>query len=298
MYISYLLCLFPLSLSLSMARGTLLPAGLMALIVILVLVQKTCSAEGSHHCPPSSCGTIRNISYPFRLEGDPEHCGDPRYTLSCENDLQTVLNLYTGKYYVREIYYNNYTIRVVDPGILNDTDSFIPRYPLDSTNFSYGDPYGVSHSIFVSHSFVHSSVVFVNCEKPLNCGMCMDISGCFKNGVYSSDSSLSHSKRYRYVFLHVEWPDLEDLCQVEQISLTKWPYSYADGLADVLRNNSCADIHNKLLFGFELLWYRLYCGKSCQICGVDQANNVTCYDQKGSLKNACMKKYIYFFFLN
>jgi len=77
------------SLSLSMARGMLLPAELMALVVILVLVHQTCSAEGSHHCPPSSCGTIRNISYPFRLEGDPEHCGDPRYTLSCEND-QTV----------------------------------------------------------------------------------------------------------------------------------------------------------------------------------------------------------------
>jgi hypothetical protein len=270
-----------------MARGTLLPAGLMALIVILVLVHQTCSAKGSHHCPPSSCGTIHNISYPFRLEGDPKHCGDPRYTLSCENN-QTVLNLYAGKYYVQDINYSNYAIQVVDPGILNDTDSFIPRYSLDRTNFSYGDPYDVRRSN------TYRSVVFVNCEKPLNSEMRVDIFSCFKNGVYSSNSSLSHSKRYIYVLRNTKWSDLEDLCQVEKISLTAWPNPYGDKL-DVLRNNSCAHIHNELLFGFELLWYQVYCGKSCQICGVDEANNVTCY-QKGSLKNACVKKYIYIFF--
>jgi hypothetical protein len=275
----YLLCLSPLclSLSLSMARGMLLPAGLMALIVILVLVHQTCSAEGSHHCAPSSCGTIHNISYPFRLEGDPKHCGDPRYTLSCEND-QTVLNLYAGKYYVRAINYNNYTIRVVDPGFLN---SFIPRYSLDSANFSSygGDPYQLNS---------YSREVFVNCEKPLNSGRNVDISSCFKNGVYSSNSSLSHSKSYRYVLLDAEWDFLEDLCQVEQISPS--PPRYVDDL----RNDSCTDTHNKFSFGFELLWYQVYCGKRCQngYCYLDrEANNVTC-DQKGSLKNACLKKYI------
>jgi hypothetical protein len=251
-----------------MARGMLLPAGLMALIAILVLVHQTCSAEGSHHCPPSSCGSIRNISYPFRLEGDPEHCGDPRYTLSCEND-QTVLNLYAEKYYVREINYNNYTIRVVDPSILNDTDSFIPRYSLDTTNFSlYGEPYELVSSW---------TAIFVNCERPLNSGMHVDISSCFKNGVYSSNSSLSHSKRYIYVLLDefAQIRDLEDLCQVEQISLT---------LYRITRNNSCPDIHNKLLFGFELFWYPVYCPKSCinRQCKVDEANNVTCLVEKGA----------------
>jgi hypothetical protein len=290
----YLLCPSPffLSLSLSMATGMLLPVGLMALIVILVLVHQTCSAKGSHHCPPSSCGTIRNISYPFRLEGDPKHCGDPRYTLSCENDLQTVLNLYAGKYYVREIYYNNYTIRVVDPGILNDTDSFIPRYPLDSTNFSYGDPYQL---YLYEYWEVSVRVVSVNCEKPLNLPLNsnlvhLDISSCSKNRVYSSNSSLSNSKRYRYVLLDATWLDLEDLCQVEQISLAASSKLYDDNL----RNISCAHIRNELLFGFELSWVQVGCGKSCQngYCFLDSStNNFTC-SQKGSLKNAWEKKYI------
>jgi len=258
-----------LSLSLSMARGMLLPAGLMALIVILVLVHQTCSAEGSPHCPPSFCGTIPNISYPFRLEGDPEHCSNPRYTLSCENN-QTVLNLYAGKYYVRAINYNNYTIRVVDPGFLN---SFIPRYSLDSANFSSydGDPYQLNSS---------GKVVFVNCEKPLNRWMSMNISGCFKNGVYSSNSSLSHSKRYRYVLTEATWSYLDDLCEVEQISLTEW--SYDDG--EDLRNYSCTDIHNTLLFGFDLSWCPVYCTKRYQngYCYDDEGNGVPCFYREGA----------------
>jgi hypothetical protein len=130
-----------------MARQKLFPAGLMVLIVVvLVLVHEACSANDSHyHCPASSCGNIHNISYPFWLNGiDPPNCGDQRYNLSCENN-QTVLYLYDGRYYVQEIDYHNYTIRVVDSGIQKDNDSFIPRYSLGPTNFSSGDPYAPDH---------------------------------------------------------------------------------------------------------------------------------------------------------
>jgi hypothetical protein len=252
---------FSLALFLSMARGILFPCRLRVLIVV-VLVHQICSAED---CPHASCGNIRNISYPFRLEGDPKTCGDQRYTLSCENN-ETVLNLYNGRYYVQEINYISFTIRVVDPGILNDTNLFIPRYSLDYTNFSSGDPYRWRS---------YTNVVIVNCEKPLNSGMyAVDNSTCFKNGVYSSPSSLSHSRRYTYVLVDAIW-DLEDLCQVEQVSLTSWSHQYGD---DDLRNMSCTDIHNELLRGFELFWYQVYCG-SCgryDTCHVDEAKNASC----------------------
>nr|DAD29542.1 TPA_asm: hypothetical protein HUJ06_031010 [Nelumbo nucifera] len=53
------------------------------------------AAAGKHeYCAPSSCGKITNISYPFRLKGDPRlDCGDRRYELSCE-DNRTVLYLH------------------------------------------------------------------------------------------------------------------------------------------------------------------------------------------------------------
>ncbi|GLT57323.1 hypothetical protein SLA2020_303030 [Shorea laevis] len=108
-------------------------------LVVVVLVHQTCSAEDGHLCAASSCGDIHNISYPFRLQHDPQNCGDRNYTLFCENN-RTVLNLFAGKYYVRQINYNNYTIRVVDSGI---DQVFIPRYFLNRHNFSYEDPYAL-----------------------------------------------------------------------------------------------------------------------------------------------------------
>jgi hypothetical protein len=237
----------------SMARR-ILSLSLSALIVV-VLVHQTCRAEDSHHCPPSSCGNIHNISYPFWLEGDPENCGHPDYILYCENN-QTVLYLDGGRYYVQEINYNyNYTIRLVYPGILNDTNSTVdplyPLYPSYVYNFDFVLPY----------------VVLVNCEKPVNSRRHLDISTCF-------NSSLSHSKRYTYVLLGPIW-DLEDSCQVEQISLTSWSHQYVDDF----RNMSCTNIRNELLRGFELSWYPAYCG-SCiyEYCFLDDAvNQVRCY---------------------
>ncbi|RVW18977.1 Rust resistance kinase Lr10 [Vitis vinifera] len=63
---------------------------------------------------PSSCGDMRNISYPFRLQDDPRSCGYPEYELICENN-RTMINLHGGTYLVTQINYQNYTIRVVDP---------------------------------------------------------------------------------------------------------------------------------------------------------------------------------------
>jgi hypothetical protein len=233
-----------LSLQISMARGIRLTA----LIVVVVLLHQTCNTSTSkdshdNHCFPSSCGSILNISYPFRLTSDPKNCGDQRYNLSCENNQTLVLHLYLGRYYVRQINYNNNTIRVVDPGIglnTNEYYSFIPRYSLDKTNFSSWDPYGIS-------SYSSNTVILVKCEKPLNIsGYHLNISACIEDEVNSN------SKRYTYAlfkYYHAA-VELEDLCQVEQISFISGSYRYYDH--DALKNISCTDFHNKLLWGFEL----------------------------------------------
>ena len=121
--------------TLIMVRELSFTAGLTALIV-LVFVHKTCSTENNiHQCAPSSCGNIQNISNQFRLTSDPEACGDLRYELSCENN-RTVLYLFEGKYCVREINYNNYTIREVDSGIQKDNYFSTSNYSLYQYNFS------------------------------------------------------------------------------------------------------------------------------------------------------------------
>jgi hypothetical protein len=116
---------------------------LQIVMVIIVIPQhhQTCDAattiitNNQTDCSPSSCGEITNITHPFRLKGDPTSCGDPRYELSCENN-KTVLTLYSGKYYVKSINYQNYTIQIVDQGIKEGNCSSIPRYFLTSFNFT------------------------------------------------------------------------------------------------------------------------------------------------------------------
>lgn len=275
-----------------MARGVLFPEVLKALVV-LALVHQTYTVEDPRHCAPS-CGSIRNISYPFRLTSDPADCGDRRYSLSCESN-QTVLYLYAGRYYVQEINYSNYTIRIVDAGVMKDNHSFIPRYFLDRNNFSSGDPYHPLFRISPFNSLIlPGNVVFVKCEKPVNSSEYLDISTCFKDGVDSSNSSSSPSKRYRYVlFLEPAVGDIEDSCQGEQMSLTSRKDPYEDP-----EKVSCTDVHDGLEYGFLLSWLRVKCGNSCgrrDTCYLDGANNIRCYTSNSMLGNR--KKTLHFQFL-
>jgi hypothetical protein len=287
-----------------MARQKLFPAGLIVLIVVVVLglVHQACNANDSHyHCPASSCGNIHNIRYPFWLNGtDPPNCGDKRYNLSCENN-QAVLYLYDGRYYVQEIDYHNYTIRLVDSGIQKDNDS-IPRYSLGPTNFSSGDPYAPDHpySIYCDSCEANSSycdlrlpnlyqkyMVFVNCERKVESQLYLDISTCFKNGeeVYSSNSFLSHFKRYTYVIASTaQWPpyfpeddgifhvwDLEESCQIEQMYLQE---------TSLVPNNivgyfRCTDF-DALISGFMLSWFQDTCYKFADgLCYTNDHANYT-----------------------
>jgi len=265
-----------LSLNISMARGM----GLTAVIVVVVLLHQTCNTSAQDHCPPSSCGSILNISYPFRLTSDPKNCGDQRYNLSCENNQTLVLHLYDGRYYVRQINYTDYTIRVVDPGVglnANEYYSFIPRYSLEYNNFNSGDPYQTFSSNRRDYPLYPAlSMIFVECEKPVNSQYHLNISACFEEGVYPN------SKRYTYALFGYESAAMElgDLCQVEQISFV----SRSDRYYVDLRNISCTDFHNDLLRGFELFWSGLYCGR-VEDCCLNEANNiVSCYPEGAYIK--------------
>ncbi|KAI5344142.1 hypothetical protein L3X38_012019 [Prunus dulcis] len=160
--------------------------------LILSLLAITSSSEYSNEktigrvCPPSSCGSIRNISYPFRLNSDPTNCGVSFYTLSCENNL-TVLNLYSGKYTVLSINYDSNTIRAVDPGLRKNDCSSLPRYSLSPYNFSFQD-----------------------CQRvPANLSLYVDASSCIG------------SRGYYYVKAGtLTTSDLEDGCRVDRTAIT------------------------------------------------------------------------------
>ncbi|KAF3973874.1 hypothetical protein CMV_002740 [Castanea mollissima] len=266
-------------LSTSMARGLSLTAGLTA-IIAFVLVHPTCSAPDkvNQHCAPSFCGNIHNISFPFRLKTDPQNCGDSRYELSCENN-RTVLQLLGGKYNVQEdINYNNYTIRVVDSGIHKDKFFSTPSYSFNRYNFRPQVSYPPTYTSYQwkktkSEWFpeLSRSLVLMSCEKPVNSSLYLDTATCSND---NSSNYVSHSsKRYRYIKVGVTNAiDVEDSCQVEKMFRTSWPRNDDP-------NISCTDIHNELVYGFEISWLSGICESFCEIgtyCYLNDANSVQC----------------------
>ncbi|KAG6655969.1 hypothetical protein CIPAW_05G253600 [Carya illinoinensis] len=265
-----------------MTRGvSLLPAGLTAVIVLVLLVHQTFGVKDGDHCA-TSCGNIHNISSPFRLRDQPANCGKPDHNLSCEDD-QTVLYLFGGKYYVEEINYSNQTIRLVESGIQKDNYSSIPRYFL---NYDTSDKYPY---FFSDRNY--SAVAFLKCEKPMNSGIYLNKSTCFESGVYSASNSTNNLTQSKLGFDYVTygWTKASDVvdesCQVEQIVWTSEQGLLPDD--DDERNFSCTDYHNKLAYGFQLVWDYAsgrclnWCGKVVD-CSVDPNGTLVYISDDGS----------------
>ncbi|XP_045817387.1 LEAF RUST 10 DISEASE-RESISTANCE LOCUS RECEPTOR-LIKE PROTEIN KINASE-like 2.1 isoform X2 [Trifolium pratense] len=247
---------------------------LQIVMVVIVILQhhhhQTCDAStititnNQTYCPPSSCGKITNIKPPFRLKNDPTTCGDPRYELACENNM-TMLTLFSGKYYVKSIDYEDYTIQLVDPGIAEGDCSSIPRYFLTESNFTYNypidsnrvDPYEISYY----SGYGRGHIIYLKCSKPVkNDPKYVDTSPCGVN---------SDSKSYVYAamgYLKVE--SLRDYCKVKLVAMT---YS-AD---NPNRSLSYKEIYGMLQNGFELSWFSGACKQLCgdnQICEYPNSN--------------------------
>ena len=186
----------------------------------------------------------------------------------------------SGKYYVQEINYSKYTIRIVDSGIYKDN-----YFHFSTSNFSlYGYNFSESDSAYTSYlpkitepglrGKLSRNVVLMSCEKPVNSPFYLGTSTCIDNGKSSSNTSTSHFKRYRYVKVgRTNAADVVDLCKVEQMFLTSWPRN--DG-----PNISCKDVHNELVYGFEISWLRGNCESICKSkytsCYLNDTNHVKC----------------------
>ncbi|XP_040368752.1 rust resistance kinase Lr10 isoform X2 [Rosa chinensis] len=225
-----------------------------------------CHAKDDHHCEPSSCGDIHNISFPFRLNDDPKKCGDQRYSLSCENNV-TVLHWYSGKYYVLAINYGNYSIRVVDANVRKGNCSSIPRNSLASYNFSYyDDPYSTSQYRKYQNRTreviqLSKPIIFMTCEtRPVNSSLYVETAPCV-------NATSGHS----FVITQtLNASDLWDSCRIQLMVLI----SSSIGTKD--KNSSYIDIHNELLYGFELSWVQSY-GRSGDYCSIEgDTNEVYC----------------------
>ncbi|KAL0007385.1 hypothetical protein SO802_008887 [Lithocarpus litseifolius] len=114
-------------------------------------------------------------------------------------------------------------------------------------------------------------VVFMNCEKPVNSPYYLDTSTCINN----SSNYISRSKRYRYVKVgKTNANEMADSCRVEKMTRTSWP---RNDDPDV----SCKDVHNELVYGFEISWLggncESFCGRQYSHCNLNDTNHIQCY---------------------
>ncbi|CAL8162262.1 unnamed protein product [Prunus armeniaca] len=274
-----------------MSGGSLLFAAYTVLLLLL-LVPSSCSQTASNNittnkahdnsdCTPS-CGNI-NISSPFRLKGDSEHCGDKSFELSCEakgngTTHHAVLYLLSGKYYVQAINYNNFTIRLVDAGVHKIKDNYFshPLYSLTPFNFSYYyySDYTGPYDYYPDASSM--SIIFLSCENPMNpSDLIVETAPCISgvNNYSSSNSSFSNLTAYSYF---IKFPvgdplslnNLGDSCKITLMVMVS--PSTEDHMT------SCKGIYNEIAHGFELSWLRHACIGKCgsgEFCRLNSTGN-------------------------
>ncbi|XP_040361809.1 LEAF RUST 10 DISEASE-RESISTANCE LOCUS RECEPTOR-LIKE PROTEIN KINASE-like 2.4 [Rosa chinensis] len=265
-------------------------------LLFLQLSSRLQTSWATSECTPS-CGNIK-ISSPFRLQGDPGQCGNKSYELSCEADgtsqsHQAILYLFSGKYYVQAINYNNYTIRLLDAGVHKTKGNHFsnPVYSLSFFNFtssddpsikrdtSSDDPYFLSYPYSVypepePYQYVGGvpltvSLIFLSCTNQMNhSDLFVETAPCIKNtGIHSSsDSSLSTV--YSYFMLG----RLNDDGSPEDLSPAEWGLSCKITLMARVSppptptdkySKSCQGIYKQLAYGFQLSWVRYGCRENC-----------------------------------
>ncbi|KAL7150141.1 hypothetical protein ABFS83_05G089900 [Erythranthe nasuta] len=195
----------------------------------LYFIQK--SHGNQINCTPSSCGEIRNISYPFRLNTDPKRCGHPTYVLSCENNT-TSLYLNSHKYLVHEINYTQNTIRLAIPNVTMIESCSFPKYPLINDGFY---PY---------HSYEPESypISLMSCPYPVNSSNLLEItSHCADRKLYGVNGSRA------YIMFDIDLHKVKDMCKIELMAMTSSPLELEE-------NVSFSTVHKALLYGFEVTW--------------------------------------------
>ncbi|XP_042004494.1 LEAF RUST 10 DISEASE-RESISTANCE LOCUS RECEPTOR-LIKE PROTEIN KINASE-like 2.7 isoform X1 [Salvia splendens] len=209
---------------------SLITSSLLMIILSLHCLFESCDSICSS---PSSCGIIPSISSPFRLKGDPKTCGDPIFELSCENNV-TSISLNSHKYYVKAINYDNSIMRLVDASINNNDICSFPTYASSAYDFTFDNPNRLPYLFPINPLPIN----FISCPNPLtNSSIFTDITTpC------ASNSSQHH--RYAYIKVgNMMTSEIPYTCRLDSIAMTSW---------HKFKNVSLSEIHESLLYGFEL----------------------------------------------
>ncbi|KAM1520720.1 hypothetical protein ACFX10_011065 [Malus domestica] len=237
-----------------------------SLLILLFFVQ----IQAQTNCW-SSCGEIKNISYPFRLKGDPSGCGDSDYELSCV-DNKPILEIFPGKYYVRNISYYDHTLRLVDVNFANGTCG-LPSGPVETTNGFVRD------ARFMGYGWNPGSRFrFVKCST--------NISSMPEAAKHTVVPCLTRNGTYVYAVYDGDYSYYEPQKSCSVISLAP-----VDLRKDVTKFNSYEAVMELLKAGFEVEW-SVTCrdcslaSKQCVVKSMDKPFTYICKKEYKELTRA------------
>ncbi|KAB2043731.1 hypothetical protein ES319_D01G038600v1 [Gossypium barbadense] len=238
-------------------------------------------------CGSTFCGNL-NISFPFRLKNQPPHCGHYGFEFECENNNRTTLVGRGGKFSVQQIFYENYTIQMVDASLdMDDCNSLsltsVDYYDYELSNFylSSNNYYYYSH---YNNRRLEGSIIYVmNCTTPIKSSHnYIEASRCTIKSNTSSSLSTSH---FYFLNGNTQPSYINQACTIE----VEVPI-----MVDNITGMSTLDIYKKLLEGFWVEWDKC----DYQSC-FDYKNNVLLKDIMSSLTYAFrnyMDSFVHFLF--
>ncbi|TYI41796.1 hypothetical protein ES332_A01G051000v1 [Gossypium tomentosum] len=191
--------------------------------LFVILFPGVCLARQliNQDCGSTFCGNL-NISFPFRLKNQPPQCGLYDFELECENNNSTTVVAREGKFFVQQIFYENYTIQMVDTSL--DTDD-CNSLPLSSLYYNY-------------YMYV------VNCTEPINSSLYIEASRCTTKSNTSSSLPTSH---FYFLDAKTRPSDFNQACTIE---------AEAPIMVENITGMSTPDIYKKLLEGVWVKWSR------------------------------------------
>ncbi|KAK5844263.1 hypothetical protein PVK06_000399 [Gossypium arboreum] len=207
--------------------------------LFVILFPGVCFARHliNQDCGSTFCGSL-NISFPFRMKGQSPQCGYINLELECENNNRTTLVGRGGKFFVQEILYEGYTMRVVDASM--DTDD-CNSLPLSSVYYSYGLIFFPFLHYDYSKPSATSIIYVVNCTKPIKSLLYIEASRCI------TKSNTPSLPTFHFYFLNgnIHPSDINQACTVE---------AEVPVMVDNITSMSTLDIYKKLQEGFWLSW--------------------------------------------
>nr|GMD53696.1 rust resistance kinase Lr10-like isoform X1 [Ipomoea batatas] len=222
------------------------------------------SSESIAFLPDSNSIDQNTFSHYSSYAYLPSHASQA-YLLSNPNGLRiTSAPVPVGTSTILPSLFGNYTIRVVDPDVQENNICSFPKYDLAQYRFSgYHSSYDIASTTYVP-------IIFLSCPFPMKSSAFVETTKeCWNN---KSSGGRKAPQLYSYAKVgRLYASDLRISCRVELITMTSLR------IQEKNVSSSLLEIHDALMYGFELFWFNAVCYQSClfsHLCYLDNVKRV------------------------